>query len=91
MNIRNTALTFGLFLTLLIPATAFSGESPLNTPLVIAKDEVKCDNCLKKLTELCEKENKVCASKDGAATCQAYFEKCQAGVRSRCGGPTLCD
>ncbi len=96
MNIRNAALTLGLFLALAaIPATAFSGDSALysdlNTPLVVAKDDAKCDSCLKKLAALCDSENKLCASKDGAAACQAYYEKCKAGVRARCGGPSLCD
>ena len=92
MNIRNSALTLGLFLALAIPASAFSGDAfIINTPLVVAKDEAKCDICLKKLTATCEGENKLCASKDGAAACQAYFEKCKASVRGRCGGPSLCD
>jgi len=95
MNIRNAVLTLGLFLALAIPATAFSGDSPLNlsvnNPLVVAKDEAKCDSCIKKLTDLCDGEFKVCASKDGAAACKAYYEKCKAGVRARCGGPTMCD
>jgi hypothetical protein len=95
MNIRNAALTLGLFLALAIPTFAFSGDSPfdsaLNNPLVVAKDEVKCDTCLKKLAALCDGEFKVCSSKDGAAACQAYYEKCKAGVRARCGGPTICD
>ena len=95
MNIRNAALILGLFLALAIPAIAFSGDSALysnlNNPLVVAKDDAKCDICLKKLAALCDSENKLCASKDGAAACQAYYEKCKAGVRARCGGPTICD
>jgi hypothetical protein len=91
MNIRNVVLTVGLFLALAIPAAAFSADSSLNNPLVVAKDEVKCDTCLKKLAALCDSEFKVCSSKDGAAACQAYYEKCKAGVRARCGGPTICD
>jgi hypothetical protein len=46
---------------------------------------------LKKLAASCDSEFKVCASKDGAAACQAYYDKCKAGVRARCGGPTICD
>ncbi|MEI7868428.1 MAG: hypothetical protein WCI11_11080 [Candidatus Methylumidiphilus sp.] len=91
MNIRNAALTLGLFLALAIPALGFAGEAPLNSPLVVAKDEAKCDSCIKKLTELCDGEFKVCASKNDAAACQAYYDKCKAGVRARCGGPTMCD
>lgn len=95
MNIRNAALTLGLFLALALPATAFSAGSPLDLsagkPLLLAKDEVKCDTCMKKLTALCDSENKLCASKDGAAACQAFYEKCKASVRGRCGGPSLCD
>jgi len=87
MNIKTITLTLGLFLAIAIPSSAFSIEAPL----VIAKDEAKCDICLKKLTATCEGENKLCASKDGAAACQAYFEKCKASVRGRCGGPSLCD
>lgn len=95
MNIRNAALILGLFLAIAIPASAFSAasslDSALNTPLLMAKDEAKCDICTKKLTDSCDSENKRCASKDGAAACQAYYEKCKASVRGRCGGPTLCD
>ena len=95
MSIKKAALTVGLFLALAIPASAFSADaasaSALNSPLLIAKDEVKCDACLKKLTALCDDENKRCASKDGAAACQAYYEKCKTSVRGRCGGPTICD
>jgi len=91
MNIKKAALTLGLFLALAVPASAFATDSAVNSPLVIAKDEVKCDSCLKKLTNLCDEENKRCAAKDGAAACQAYYEKCKASVRGRCGGPTVCD
>ena len=95
MNIKNAALTLGLFLALAIPASAFSGDSALglgaSQALIVAKDDAKCDSCTKKLTALCESENQLCASKDGAAACQAYFEKCKASVRGRCGGPTVCD
>ncbi len=95
MKIRNAALTLGLFLALAIPASAFSVGSPLdsalNSPVLMAKDEAKCDSCTKKLSGLCDSENKLCASKDGAAACQAFYEKCKASVRGRCGGPTLCD
>jgi len=95
MNIRNAALIFGLFLALAIPAIAFSGDSAffanLNTPLVVAKDDAKCDSCTKKLTALCDSENKLCSEKDGAAACKAYYEKCKESVRGRCGGPTMCD
>ena len=95
MNIRNAVLTLGLFLALAIPAIAFSGDSALysnlNTPLVVAKDDAKCDSCMKKLTALCDSENKLCAEKDGAAACKAYYEKCKASVRGRCGGTTICD
>ncbi len=87
MNIKSFTLTLGLFLALALPSSAFSAEAPL----VLAKDEAKCDICLKKLTATCEGEFKLCASKDGAAACQAYFEKCKASVPKRCGGPTLCD
>ncbi|MFM8332493.1 MAG: hypothetical protein ACKN9T_12455 [Candidatus Methylumidiphilus sp.] len=90
MNIRNAALTFGLFLALAIPATAFS-DTASNAPLVVAKDEAKCEVCMKKLTALCDSENKLCASKDGAAACLAFYEKCKASVAGRCGGPSLCD
>jgi hypothetical protein len=91
MNIKNVLLAFGLFVALAIPAMGFSADAPLNSPLLIAKDEVKCETCLAKLTALCEKENKVCSSIDGAAACQAFYEKCKASVRGRCGGPTICD
>jgi hypothetical protein len=95
MNIKKAALTLGLFLALTIPTSAFAADSALdlvaNSPLVIAKDEAKCDTCMKKLAALCDEENKRCAAKDGAAACQAYYEKCKASVRGRCGGPTLCD
>lgn len=93
MNLRNAAIHAGLFLALLIPATSFAADLPLlaDQPLVIAKDEAKCETCLKKLTASCEKENKVCAEKNDAAACAAYLEKCKQSVRSRCGGPTLCD
>lgn len=91
MHIRNVVLSFGLFLALAIPVSGFAGDAALSNPLVIAKDEAKCDLCLKKLTTSCDEENKRCASKDGAAACQAYYEKCKASVRGRCGGPTLCD
>lgn len=94
MNIKNTALTLGLFLALVVPATAFSGgsfaASASKDTLLMAKNEANCDNCMKKLTALCESENKLCASKDGAAACQAFFEKCKASVPGRCGGPNSC-
>ncbi len=91
MNFKKAALTLGFSLALVIPALAYSGDYTANTPLVIAKDDAKCDSCTKKLTALCESENKLCASKDGAASCLAYFEKCKESVRGRCGGPSLCD
>ncbi|MGZ8244656.1 hypothetical protein [Methylomagnum sp.] len=87
MNLRNAAIHAGLFLALLIPTTSFSADAPL----IVAKDEAKCEICLNKLTASCEKENKVCAEKNDPAACQAYLEKCKASVKSRCGGPTLCD
>lgn len=94
MNIRNAAFIFGLFLALVIPATAFSGDSILgstsNSPLLMAKNEANCDNCTKKLTALCDSEFKLCASKDGAAACQAFYDKCKASVPGRCGGPNSC-
>ncbi|MGZ8216525.1 hypothetical protein [Methylomagnum sp.] len=94
MNLRNAAIHAGLFLALLIPTTSFSADAPLlltDAPLIVAKDEAKCEICLNKLTASCEKENKVCAEKNDPAACQAYLEKCKASVKSRCGGPTLCD
>jgi hypothetical protein len=92
MNLRNAAIHAGLFLALLIPTAAFSDNSPLLTdaPLILAKDEAKCQTCMAKLTASCEKENKVCVQNNDAVACQAYLEKCKASVPSRCGGPTLC-
>lgn len=87
MNIKKAVLTLGLFLAIAIPTTSFSAEAPL----LLAKDEAKCESCMKKLTSVCDSEFKRCAAKDGAAACQAYYDKCKASVPARCGGPTLCD
>jgi hypothetical protein len=93
MNIRNTALQWGLLLALVIPTPSFSGDSlPNSAPLLfMAKDEAKCEICLKKLSASCDKENQRCLERNEAKVCQAYYEKCQESVRGRCGGPTLCD
>lgn len=93
MNLRHTVIKFGLLLALAIPSAAFAGDalSNLDTPMFLAKDEAKCEICLKKLTASCDKENKICVEKNGAQACQAYYEKCKESVRGRCGGPTMCD
>jgi hypothetical protein len=93
MNIRNTALQWGLLLALIIPIPAFSGDSlpKFDNPVLMAKDEAKCEICLKKLSASCDKENQRCLERNEAKVCQAYYEKCQESVRGRCGGPTLCD
>jgi hypothetical protein len=59
--------------------------------MAVAKDEAKCDICMKKLTESCDSENKTCVTKNDAAACKAFYEKCKASVKGRCGGPTMCD
>jgi hypothetical protein len=95
MNLSNAALKFGLFLALAIPTPSFSGDFPsnatLNNPLLMTKDEAKCENCLKKLSAMCDNENKRCLERNDAKVCQAYYEKCKDSVRGRCGGPSLCD
>lgn len=93
MNLKNMALRLGLFLALAIPAVSFSGDflPTANNPLLVAKDEAKCEICLKKLTASCDRENKVCVEKNGAEACKAYYEKCKESVPGRCGGPTICD
>lgn len=92
MNLKNTALKLGLLLALAIPSAAFSADflSTSNHPLLLAKDEAKCEICLKKLTASCDKENKVCVENNGVEACKAYYEKCKESVPSRCGGPTIC-
>lgn len=92
MKFRNVVIHAGLLLALLIPTTSFSAEAPLLTdaPLILAKDEAKCQTCMTKLTASCERENKVCTQNNNAAACQAYLEKCKASVPERCGGPTVC-
>ncbi|SMF97092.1 hypothetical protein SAMN02949497_4511 [Methylomagnum ishizawai] len=94
MQFRNTLTALGLFLALAVPtSSAFAGDDPLagfDTRLLLAKDEAKCETCLKKLSAGCDRENKVCVDNNGAAACQAYYEKCKESVPSRCGGPTLC-
>ena len=94
-KMKNVAIHFGLLLALAIPTPSFSGDSTsnsaLNAPLFVAKDDAKCEICLKKLAASCDKENKICVEKSGVAACKAYYEKCKEGVRARCGGPSLCD
>ncbi len=93
MNVSNAIIKFGLLLALAIPSVAFSADFPTSSsaPLFLAKDEAKCEICLKKLSASCDKENKICVDKNGAQACQAYYEKCKESVRGRCGGPTMCD
>jgi hypothetical protein len=93
MKLRNTMTALGLFLALAMPASTFAGDplAELGAPLVVAKDEAKCETCLKKLTAGCDRENEVCVEKNGAEACQAYYQKCKDSVRGRCGGPSLCD